>query len=180
MTPAFSNLIKSMKSIAIEEFIGYEEWEIEKIERLYDIKVTGDFKDFLLVAGRSSGGAIGDYEVVLYWHESVRDHILFQQGNKDDLEEIGRLDTIVSRRPFFFSVSTENEYYFFNTWDDDGDQCIYVYDEIAEDVRKTGFTFVSYMERQVLKELDLRQLKLTDTYLFSKEIVVCKGELLNI
>ena len=46
--------------------IGYSEEEITKIEKLYDIEVKGDFREFLKYAGRCDGDLLGDDPIILF------------------------------------------------------------------------------------------------------------------
>lgn len=49
-----------------EMVVGYSDLELEKIERLYDVRIAGDLKRFLSECGRSDRGLIGDDPIVLY------------------------------------------------------------------------------------------------------------------
>lgn len=46
--------------------VGYSERELDKISRLYDIRIEGQLKLFLSGMGKCDGGLIGDSQVQLY------------------------------------------------------------------------------------------------------------------
>jgi len=60
MMTNFIDKIAQGVSYNSEYVLGYSGDEIEKIERLYEIKIGGDLRRFFLEMGRSDGGLIGD------------------------------------------------------------------------------------------------------------------------
>ncbi|ATQ79006.1 hypothetical protein CR152_19990 [Massilia violaceinigra] len=143
--------------------VGYHEFELRRIERLYGINIGGDFSEFLLKAGRCDGGVIGDDPLIIYrptW--SVRTHLLFQVNFFNGLQEIGAFEFI--NKPFVFSLEAETQYYFLQTRNPD-DMQVYHYDENAESVQGTGLTLENYL-------IDILQR-------YPIGGVVCKGELLD-
>lgn len=104
--------IKTKKPDAFNRMCGYNDQEIEKIERLYNIVAKGDFRDFLRRAGRCDGGVIGDDPLVIYrssW--GIRGQILFQLSFHNDLQDLEKWDFL--NKPFVFSLESETQYYFF-------------------------------------------------------------------
>jgi len=66
MMTNFIDKIAQGVSYNSEYVLGYSEDEIEKIERLYEIKIGGDLRRFFLEMGRSDGGLIVDDPIFLY------------------------------------------------------------------------------------------------------------------
>ncbi|MFJ2986493.1 SMI1/KNR4 family protein [Collimonas sp. NPDC087041] len=154
-------LLAGKDDVESKAVIGYTENEINKIEALYDIKVKGEFRDFMLQMGRSDGGLIGDDPIVLYrpaW--TVRGQILFQINLFNSLQEYGAWDQI--NKPFSFSRESETQYYYLQTEKNDG--LVYHFDENAGSVECTNLTFLEYL-------LDVRKR-------YPYKGVVCKGELI--
>lgn len=153
--------------VSCGEQLGYSEEEVTKIEKLYDIKIEGFLKDFLTTIGRSSGGALGDELIILYSEAmSVRGHILFQNGIKEDIYSAG-YHKIMQEKPFIFSIQSETQYYFLQTASDEPDR-VYHYDENNETVEKTEWTLVEYLK--MLVEWRAKNPPKFD--------VICRGELL--
>ena len=94
---------------------GYSDEEIRKIELLYDIKVTGDFYDFMNDMGRCDGGLVGGYPINLYRTSmTVRRHILFQLRLESDFKEF-QIEAglkLLNYKPFIFSWESETQYFF--------------------------------------------------------------------
>lgn len=123
---------------------GYSNSEIHKIEKLYDIHVTGQFKDFLLRMGRCEGGVFGDDPIILFrslW--SVRDQILFQIRFLENLKQ-GNFFDYLKLKPFAFSLDFETQYYFLLTKDENPD-LVYRYDENEEAVINTEWSLDEYL-----------------------------------
>jgi len=59
---------------------GYSDYEIECIEKLYDIDVSGQLLSFLKQIGRCAGSVIGGNELVFYSERSVRQQVLLQKS----------------------------------------------------------------------------------------------------
>ena len=69
----FIDLLKNYLVFHDRKAIGYSEEEIKKIEKLYDIEVKGDFREFLRIAGRSSDGIINfDINFLLFPYDCWR------------------------------------------------------------------------------------------------------------
>lgn len=137
-------------TIDISFIKGYSNNEIAKIERLYDIKITGQLHDFLCSIGRCSGGLFGDDPLLFYRDQwSVRGHILFQTGFREELNNLNFYD-LVEQKPFFISIEWETQYYFLLT-KSDNPNLVYHYDENEETVKCTQWEFDEYL-RYVVDE----------------------------
>jgi len=124
--------------------LGYAQWELESIERLYNIKVEGQLKGFLSEMGRSSGGMIGDSLIQLYrpsWR--VRQHFLFQVDFFNQMQEEGLYDFL--KKPFIFSLVSETQYYFLQTSGDEGD-VVYQFDSNAGVAVRTEWDLVGFIK----------------------------------
>ena len=161
-------VIEYIKSSAKGVLVGYENWEITKIEKLYDIKIDRSLKDFLLTMGRCSGGPIGDGSIILYRNSfSIRTHISIGFWLIDDLQNLGYFD-LVGLKPFVFAIEGET-YYMFLATEEEGEQFVYCFDENENKVEKTRETFSSYIYREA---------KLTvECY---NQNTICNGDLLKI
>lgn len=153
--------------------LGYSEEELGKIEKLYDIKISGALRDFLLEAGRSDGGLIGDDPIILYgnlW--SVRDQILAQLGLRDDILNITLNATpptnhIFHKSPFLFSIEMETQYFYLNTAGSNPER-VFHYDENNDTIEDTNIDFIDYMKNAVR------------VYGSFSPQVICQGEMLII
>jgi len=163
MSQIFFDKIREVFPTALERMVGYSDIEIEKIERLYGIKVSGELASFLRRAGRSDGGVIGDDPLTIYRNWTVRTHILFQINFFNDLQDICAFDNL--NRPFIFSLESETQYYFLQT-DVPNPDLVYHYDENGETIRSTGLSFYDYL------------LSVVARYPLGGEI--CQGDLLEI
>ncbi len=131
-----NNLFKRLSEHLIGRPRGYSQEELFQIERLYDIKVEGYFKDFLLEAGRTSGCDLGngalrvEFLFFPYTSTNVRQQILEQHRLRESFLDIaftemktkGILDIkktaiypFVESKPFFLSCENQNQYYFIST-----------------------------------------------------------------
>ena len=166
------------------QVIGYSEDELLKIERLYDIKVSGNFRYFLLDMGRSDGGLIGDDPIVLYREGmSIRRHLLYQLRLEFDFKEF-RIEeglSLLRHKPFIFSCESETQYHFIITESDDTER-VYRYDENEETVTDTGESFIGYMKRVVAHynqpSWEVTYMGKTMIVPNNREDVICRGELL--
>ena len=131
--------------------VGYSTEELGKIERLYDITIAGQFREFLTNMGRSDGGLIGDDPIFLYRQGvSVRRHLMYQLRLEFDFKEY-RIEAglkLLKDRPFLFSIESETQYFFIATRSEHPNW-VYQYDENREVVSNTGMTFLDYMRRTV-------------------------------
>ena len=77
MTQSFLDKVYDGRPIQKGMIAGYSNDEIVKIEKLYDISVLGDFRQFLSEMGRCSGGLFsGGMMAMCRPHMSVRSHVL--------------------------------------------------------------------------------------------------------
>ena len=162
-----SEVIELVKSSAKGEVVGYETWEIPKIERLYDIEVKGSLKEFLLAIGRCSGGAISSEYIFLYQEYTVRTYLGLDFSLIDDLQNLGHFD-LVGLKPFLFAIEAEN-YYMFLLTKEEGEQFVYCFDENEDKVTKTRQTLSDYISYEVKRALE-----------FYGQGIVCHGDLLKI
>ena len=147
--------------------IGYTEYELKKIESLYNIIIEGQLREFMLLAGRCDGGLIGDDPIILYrpsW--DVRTQIIFQLILFDDLQDIGAFDYI--EKNFCFSLEYETQNYYLITGKQDN--LVYHYDSNEKKTECTNMTFYEYLD-----DVYKRYVEETD-----KEQIICRGELLEI
>lgn len=144
---------------------GYSDEEIRKIERLYDINITGDLNDFLLQMGRSDGGLIGDDPIILYrsaW--DVRTQILVQVRFFDEMQDSGNFEHLKGK-PFVFSIENETQYFYLRTASD-SPQVVYHFDENNGTSSKTEYTLASYFKQLAASSNPSKAL--------------CKGELIDV
>jgi hypothetical protein len=142
MSQIFFDKVRDVFPAALERMVGYSDVELEKIERLYGIIVSGELASFLRRAGRSDGGIIGDDPFIIYRNWTVRTHILFQVNFFNDLQEIGAWDYL--NKPFVFSLESETQYYFLQT-DMPNPDLVYHYDENSRTIKSTGLSFYEYL-----------------------------------
>lgn len=134
--------------IDISYIKGYSTEEIAKIERLYNVKITGQLYDFLLSIGRCSGGFFGDDPLIFYREQkTVRSHFLSQYGLWDDLRNIQQFE-YCDKKPFLISIESETLYFFLLTESDHPD-LVYSYDENEETIKATKWTFNEYLRRVI-------------------------------
>lgn len=130
---------------------GYTDNEIEKIDRLYDIKVSDQLYDFLRCMGRCSGGLFGDDPLMFYRDQvSVRGHFLFQYDYNRELIRLKRYDWY-DQKPFIISIESETQYYFLLTRSDNPN-LVYHYDENEDTVEPTQWTFNEYLRKCIDQE----------------------------
>ncbi|MGD2179990.1 SMI1/KNR4 family protein [Lusitaniella coriacea] len=169
MTKTMSEAIELVKSSAEHEVVGYESWEIPKIEKLYDIEVNRSLKEFLLAMGRCSGGSIGDESVILYSNFfSIRSYISIQLQLIDELQNLKHFE-LVGLNPFLFAIEAETYYHFLLT-KEEGEQFVYVFSENDDTVTKTRETFSSYIYRKAKWGIEF----------YLDQTIVCCGDLLRI
>jgi hypothetical protein len=164
---SFFERVRHGRAVDFKSVAGYSNEELSKIERLYDINITGDFRAFMLEMGRCSGGLIGDDPIILYrptW--SVRTQILVQVNFFSDLQD-ANLYKLMKPKPFVFSIESETHYYFLFTGSSDAN-AVYHYDENSKLLTETGMGFADYMADAVQR------------YRANDHGVVCRGELIVI
>lgn len=128
---------------AVSKMVGYTAEEISKIEKLYDISVNGELKCFLMRAGRSDGGLVGDDPFRIYCPlKNVRSQFLFQKIFRDDLKELGLTEYL--NRPFVVSYEMQCDYFFLQTGLS-GTQYVYVFYENESKILNTGMTLNEYL-----------------------------------
>ena len=143
MNERFMDMLKEYLKKNERKAIGYSEEEITKIEKLYDIEVKGDFREFLKYAGRCDGDLLGDDPVILYrqtW--SIQSYLRKNYFNFID-EDYTVLHGDLQKKPFIFSIEMETYYFYIRTADDD--LKVYCFDENEEKVKDTGMDFNEYM-----------------------------------
>ena len=156
-----------------ERVLGYSEEELDKIEKLYDIRISGHLRDFMLEAGRSDGGLIGDDPLIIFrnlW--SVRNQVLTQTSIRDSILDLSLYsdppsDGIFYNKPFIFSIEYETQYYYLNTGAENSSR-VFHYDENNELIEDTQMDFIEYMKY------------LVRTYGKFEPRIICRGELLVI
>ena len=143
MNERFMDMLKEYLKKNERKAIGYSEEEITKIEKLYDIEVKGDFREFLKYAGRCDGDLLGDDPVILYrqtW--SIQSYLRKNYFNFID-EDYTVLHGDLQKKPFIFSIEMETYYFYIRTADDD--LKVYCFDENEEKIKDTGMNFNEYM-----------------------------------
>ena len=143
MNERFMDMLKEYLKKNERKAIGYSEEEITKIEKLYDIEVKGDFREFLKYAGRCDGDLLGDDPVILYrqtW--SIQSYLRKNYFNFID-EDYTVLHGDLQKKPFIFSIEMETYYFYIRTADDD--LKVYCFDENEEMLKDTGMDFNEYM-----------------------------------
>ena len=143
MNERFMDMLKEYLKKNERKAIGYSEEEITKIEKLYDIEVKGDFREFLKYAGRCDGDLLGDDPVILYrqtW--SIQSYLRKNYFNFID-EDYTVLHGDLQKKPFIFSIEMETYYFYIRTADDD--LKVYCFDENEEKLKDTGMDFNEYM-----------------------------------
>ena len=146
MNERFMDMLKEYLKKNERKAIGYSEEEITKIEKLYDIEVKGDFREFLKYAGRCDGDLLGDDPIILYrqtWDiGSYLRKNYFGFIDDEDFEEKVFYDEL-KKKPFIFSIEMETYYFYIRTADDD--LKVYCFDENEEKIKDTGMNFNEYM-----------------------------------
>nr|WP_314080047.1 SMI1/KNR4 family protein [uncultured Leptotrichia sp.] len=139
----FINLLKNYLVFHNRKAIGYSEEEIKKIEKLYDIEVKGDFREFLRIAGRNSGGILG-YGYLVFYNPffTPRKNLIFQEFDRNMFYKIG-MKNILKSKIFVFSVEDETIEYFIKTSDDDFK--VYKYYESYDKIEEVSMNFDEYM-----------------------------------
>lgn len=138
--------IASNVSFDFNKVRGYSDEEIKKIERLYDISISGDFENFLQQMGRSDGGLIGDDPIILYRNSwSVRSHIKYQLYFWDLMQEDKNFDYL-NQKPFVFACESETLYVFMQTSSQEPLR-VHFYDENSGTVTETDMDFSEYLQK---------------------------------
>ena len=140
---SFIKLLKNYLVFHDRKAIGYSEEEIKKIEKLYDIEVKGDFREFLRIAGRNSGGILG-YGYLVFYNSffTPRKNLIFQEFDRNAFCKIG-MKNILESKIFVFSVEDETIEYFIKTSDDDFK--VYKYYGSYDKIEEVSMNFDEYM-----------------------------------
>ena len=140
---SFIKLLKNYLVFHDRKAIGYSEEEIKKIEKLYDIEAKGDFREFLRIAGRNSGGILG-YGYLVFYNPffTPRKNLIFQEFDRNMFYKIG-MKNILKSKIFVFSVEDETIEYFIKTSDDDFK--VYKYYENYDKIEEVSMNFDEYM-----------------------------------
>ena len=169
----FLSMISQNRWYNPNRVLGYSEEELVKIEKLYDIKISGFLRGFMLEAGRSDGGLIGDDPIILYSNNwSVRGHIKTQDGFREDLLELlfknnpAEVDYFCNST-FLFSIEAETQYYYLNTTGANPER-VFHYDENEDTIEDTNLDFIDYMKNTVR------------VYGSFSPQIICQGEMLII
>ena len=138
----FINLLKNYLVFHNRKAIGYSEEEIKKIEKLYDIEVKGDFREFLRIAGRSSDGLLTSTLTFYYSHTTVGDKIREQNYGRKKLKNL-KFNNFDKSKIFLLAVEPDSQYYYIDTVNLN----VYLYDDNLDDeiIEDTGQDFDSYM-----------------------------------
>lgn len=167
-----SRTAENLKILHADLVEGYSEEELLKMERLYDVKFSGDLRDFMLEMGRSDGGLIGDDPISFYRDRSVRRHVFFQAGMDNRFCAMQKFDLRLQGE-LIISVESETQFYFLLTKSKDPD-LVYRYDDEHPDeadpgaMTSTTMSFMEYMHRVVR------------IYKGKGSGVVCRGEMIVI
>ena len=125
-----------------KEFIGYNDDEIRGIEKLYNIEVKGDFREYLSIAGKSLGGLLGEEELSLYNDCSVREVVLTNFTLEEYLIEDEFYD-VACGKFFVIGLKNRSEYIFITTRDND--LKVYHYSRENRTLKETGKNFSEYV-----------------------------------
>lgn len=163
------NFIEKLGLSPSVDMKGYTEDELDKLEKLYDIDIKGQLREFLIDIGRSFGSVLGDECSLLYAsYITVRNHILIQYEMAEEIKSCGFKD-MTKKKSFIISTRFETQEYFLLTGSDEPDQ-IYHYDSNKKVVEKTEWDLVGFFKMLI----DFRERHPP------RKNVVCRGELLLI
>ncbi|MGW8392017.1 hypothetical protein [Pseudoduganella sp. HUAS MS19] len=150
---------------------GYSETELAQISRLYDIEISGDFRLFLLEAGRSSGCELGDgalgfeLDFFPYCSSNVRLQVLRQHQLREDFLNLAfaemkaqeqydinktKMNEFIESKPFFLSRENQTQYFFVPTAN--GSDVVHRFDENSGEVIRAEFGLEDYLERILVPE----------------------------
>ncbi|MBJ9957096.1 SMI1/KNR4 family protein [Acinetobacter courvalinii] len=134
-----------------EHIQGYTEQEISQIAEIYNLKIHGQFREFLLQMGRCSGGLLWGDSVLMYgpaW-EKQKYKDLQQTFVKDEIANPtkGMIDAIENK---LFFLTMENECCFFTylaTAREDGRNSVWALDDgqPESEFSSTGSTLLEYL-----------------------------------
>lgn len=127
---------------------GYTESEIQQIEHLYDIRITGEFKEFMLCMGRCSGGLLAEDTTLLYMFQP-KTFLLVHDSYKDELLHYSGYDFSYQHCFFFGCIGEETDYFFLKTHSDNP-QRVYKHGDGDSFIIDTGKDFIDYVMELVL------------------------------
>ena len=142
MNKNFIEILKKYLEKNGRKAIGYSEEEIKKIEKLYDIEVKGDFKEFLRIAGRSDGGLIGGI-VFNYDSNGAKNQLRRQRFLKGILVGENEYNSFIGSKPFLIGIELETNYFYLKT--DENDLKMYQYSEGIDVEKKLKINFNEYL-----------------------------------
>lgn len=149
MTESFLEKVRNGIAVDKSQIVGYDDEEIVRIERVYNINVAGGLRDFLEEMGRCDGGLIGDDPIILYrpaW--TPEGQVAFQGLFAEFMQEDGH-EAYLRMKPFVFSRESETQYFFVLTGSENPEM-VYRYDENNGTVNSTGRSFEDYIRHVVL------------------------------
>ena len=127
MSIKYIDLLNKYLKLNNKKSIGYNEDEIIKIEKLYNIEIKSDFREFLKIAGRSSGGLLEDNIISIYTEPRLGTcYVVGEYFTFHDEDEI-ELYNERYNKPFSFAYINERHNYFMRTIDED--LIVYHYDD---------------------------------------------------
>ena len=100
-------MVKKYLSLNDRKNIGYNDEEIEKIEKLYDIEIKGDFRTFMKFCGKYDGGFIGSNLIILYQEWGIRNYLEFMMTFSDYLIETVNASADVGNEIFVFAIEND-------------------------------------------------------------------------
>ncbi|MGH1487289.1 MAG: hypothetical protein ACRBCI_13835 [Cellvibrionaceae bacterium] len=152
--------IQSKSSYGIK---GYLEEEIVFLENLYDIEVKGEFKEFLIGAGRTSGCQFKnlgyEYYFNLWLSKNVRSNVLGNTELKEDFTKIAfkemkeqkqydlkkhRFYKYINGKPFHISSENLTQEKFILTTEKD--LMVYQLDTNVDEIFPTNEKFIEYID----------------------------------
>ena len=167
------SLIEKNKIYDFSKVKGYSEDELSKIEKLYDINISGNFRLFMLEMGRCSGGLIGNYPFIFYIDATVREHILAQNSLREDLLRIVSKSYTTFYQycngTFMISLESEESQFFYLNTKGDNPERVFRFDDNMGIIYDTEQDFLDYLLDTVKNYKE-----------YYSERVICTGELLNI
>ncbi len=123
---------------------GYSEMEMEEIEKLYELKIEKEFKEFLRFCGRSSGGLLTGKQLIFYKDWSVRKQWIYLNDFMYKLRgDVGSLEG------HFVLKEEENRYFFFKS--KKADLTVYCFDYKKDEVTNINVNFNEYLVNLVKK-----------------------------
>ena len=156
-----NNLIQMLLSIknSANHFIerpeliqGYTEDEIRQIEQKYNFPVHGQFKEFLMIMGKCSGGLLFGDDVYLY-RDAIDTYYFSNISNmeiqedpdcQEFIKKMGNIN-LVEKKYFVLAGINEHRFQYFMLLENKND-IIYEWDTDTDEVKEFGtlFDFLKY------------------------------------